>query len=138
MEYFIEKLNKMYSKITDKINPTKASTKLTFSNAFDAYFSLLLREMISLTLANMQEEALELESNLMVTDKIMAKPHYQDGENKKKKKVGPSTLGSKPKDNKIDEMTKLIKSFSSKVTRLEMENKAQSKPIQEGDNQNPK
>jgi hypothetical protein len=36
--------------IPDEINPTEASTKITFENAFDVEFSLLLRERRSTTL----------------------------------------------------------------------------------------
>jgi hypothetical protein len=60
--------NKMYSRIPDEIKLTEASTKITYSNAFDAKFSLLLRERISTTLLSMQEEAIEDESNNLALD----------------------------------------------------------------------
>jgi hypothetical protein len=40
---FTKRFNKMYSKIPDEIKPSETSTKITFANAFDAEFSLLLR-----------------------------------------------------------------------------------------------
>ena len=51
--------------------------------------------------------------------------------------MGPSTSSTKATENKIDEMTKLIKSLSLKITKLEMENKPENRPVQKGDNRNP-
>jgi hypothetical protein len=52
---FTKRFNKMYSKIPDEIKPTETSAKITFSNAFDAEFSLLLREIRYVTLSLMWE-----------------------------------------------------------------------------------
>ena len=43
----------------------------------------------------------------------------------------PLTSTRKSSD-KMDEMTKLIKNLSTKINRLEMENKNQNRPLQEG------
>jgi hypothetical protein len=56
----------MYSKIPDEIKPTETSSTITFSNAFDADFSLLFRERRSYTLSLMKEAAIEVESNILV------------------------------------------------------------------------
>ena len=45
----------------------------------------------------------------------------------------PLTSTGKSLGNKIDEMTKLIKNMFAKINRLEMENKNQNRPMQEGD-----
>jgi hypothetical protein len=42
---FIRRFNKMFGKIPAKIKPSDASTKITFSAAFDAEFCLILREI---------------------------------------------------------------------------------------------
>jgi hypothetical protein len=47
---FTKRFNKMYGRIPDEIKPTEASTKITYANAFDVDFSLLLRERRSTTL----------------------------------------------------------------------------------------
>ena len=70
---FTKGFNKMYSNIPAKINPTKTSVKLTYENYFDADFYLLLRERRSITLVNMQEATLEVDSNLMETNKLRDK-----------------------------------------------------------------
>jgi hypothetical protein len=63
----------MYSKILDEIKPTETSTKINFSNAFDAKFSLLLRERRSATLILMQEETIEVESNILAVEKLKSR-----------------------------------------------------------------
>lgn len=57
---FTKRFNKMNNKIHDEINPTEASTKITFANEFDAELSLLFREIRSTTLLSMQEETIEV------------------------------------------------------------------------------
>jgi len=63
----------MYNKITDEIKPSETSAKITFANAFDVEFSLLLRERRSTTLSQMQEAAIEVESNILATDKLKSR-----------------------------------------------------------------
>jgi hypothetical protein len=58
---FTKRFNKMYTKIPDEIKPTETSAKITFVNAFDVEFSLLLRERRSATLSLMQEAVIEVE-----------------------------------------------------------------------------
>jgi hypothetical protein len=55
----------MYVRIPDEIKPTEASAKITYANEFDAEFSLLLRERRSATLFSIQEETIEVESNIL-------------------------------------------------------------------------
>jgi hypothetical protein len=52
---FTKRFNKMYGRIPDKIKPIEAYAKITYTNAFDVEFSLLLRERRSTTLFSMQE-----------------------------------------------------------------------------------
>jgi hypothetical protein len=40
---FSKRFNKLYYKIPTEIKPTKASTKISYANAFDPNFCLLLR-----------------------------------------------------------------------------------------------
>ena len=66
----------MYSKILAEIKPSETSSKLTYANSFDSEFSLLLRERSSVTLLNMQEAALEVESNMLTTGKHKEQSEY--------------------------------------------------------------
>jgi len=60
----------MYSKIPNEVKPTPTSAKLTYANAFDSNFCLLLRERRCTNLAKMQVAALEVESNIMAVEKL--------------------------------------------------------------------
>ena len=60
-----KRFNKMYGRIPTEIKPSETSAKLTYANSFDHEFSLHLRERTSVTLFNMQEAALEVESNIL-------------------------------------------------------------------------
>ena len=82
---FTKHFNKMYSKILTEINPTETCAKIAYANTLDAEFSLLQRERRDITLVNMQEATLEVQSNLMETNKLRDELEYH-GEDKKKKK----------------------------------------------------
>ena len=58
---FSKRFNKMYSRIPAEIKPSETFAKLTYANAFDHEFSLLLRERRHVSLLNMQDAALEVE-----------------------------------------------------------------------------
>ena len=60
----------MYSRISVEGKPTPTSDKLTYAIAFDSYFCLLLRERRCASLADMQDAALEVESNIMAAEKL--------------------------------------------------------------------
>ena len=67
---FSKRFNKMHSRIPAEIKPTETLAKLTYANAFDHGFSLLLRERRPVTLLNMQDAALEVESNLLASNRL--------------------------------------------------------------------
>lgn len=62
---FNNRFNHMYNKIPVEVKPTTTSSKLTYANAFNSHFYLLLRERRCATLVDMQDVALEVESNIM-------------------------------------------------------------------------
>ena len=64
---FTKRFNNMYNKIPTKINPTGTSAMITYANAFDFDFCLLLRERRSTSLSLMQDAALEVESNILAS-----------------------------------------------------------------------
>ena len=61
---FTMRFNNMYNKIPTKIDPTDTSARITYENAFDSDFYLLLRERRSASLSLMQDASLEVESKL--------------------------------------------------------------------------
>ena len=60
----------MYSGIPAEIKPPETSAKLTYANAFDHEFSLLLRERRPVSLLNMQDVALEVESIILASNRL--------------------------------------------------------------------
>ena len=63
----------MFNKIPAKIKPTDTSAKITYANAFDSELCLLLRETRSASLSLMQDAALEVESNIIASQKVKGK-----------------------------------------------------------------
>ena len=51
--------------------------------------------------------------------------------------MSPSTSRTKVSYSKLDDITKLIKNLSAKISRLEMENKNKNKSVQDHDNKIP-
>lgn len=68
----------------------------------------------------MQKYAIELESNMMAANRL--KGESDKGANDKKKQTS---------DDKFEEMSKMIKDLTSKMTKLEMEGKNFIRLIQE-------
>jgi hypothetical protein len=114
---FTKRFNKMYGKIPNEIKPLETSAKITFSSAFDAEFFLFLRERRVSTLNQMQEDTIEVESNILVAEKLKTKG---DRDRKKQKEEMPSSSNA-AYDSKIDEMAKMLKALTSEIERLKME-----------------
>ena len=96
---------------------------ITFANAFDAKFSLWLRATKPQSLPTMQEAAIEVESNILVANKLKAEENKGGKEKKKQKdEKNPSTSKESPADQKLDEMSNLMKHLASKMSKLEVEN----------------
>ena len=127
----MKRFNKIYGIIPTEIKPSETSTKLTYANAFDHEFSLLLREGRLVTLLNMQEVALEVESNILASNRLKGNSAQQLYDRKGKKEA-PVVSTSHSVEGKIDEMAKLVKILTSKLNKLELE-KNSNKPVQEGD-----
>ena len=116
---FSKIFNKMYNKIPTEIKPTKTSTKITYASAFDFEFCLLLRERRSTSLAHMQDASLEVESNILETNKIRGK-YDRD---RRKGRAEASTSDSPAVHAQVDELTKLAKSLSAEMEKLKLEGK---------------
>jgi hypothetical protein len=107
----------MYNKIPTEINPTKTSAKITYDNAFDPDFCLLLRERRDTSLAHMQDAGLEVESNILASDKLRSK-YDRD---RRKGRDEPSTSDSSVAHPQVDELTKSVKSLSIEMEKLKFE-----------------
>ena len=89
-----KRFNKMYSRIPAEIKPSKTSAKLTYANAFDHEFSLLLRERRPVSLLNMQDAALEVESNILTSNRLKKETTQQMYDRKGKKEAAPGVSTS--------------------------------------------
>jgi hypothetical protein len=130
---FTKRFHKMYGRIPNEIKPTEASAKITYANAFDAELSILLRERISTTLLSMQEEAIEVESNIFASDRLKTRSNK---EKKKQREDAPTSSNRATFDIKLEEMTKTLKDLTSKITKLKWESKQPKKNFQGDGNRN--
>ena len=112
---FNKTFNRMYSKIPNEVKPTPTSVKLTYANAFDSNFCLLLRERRCASLANTQDATLEVESNIMVAKKLKS---HADRRRQRGEASSSSASSSKPK---LDKMTKMIESLATEISKLKVE-----------------
>ena len=111
---FNKRFNHMYSNIPCEINPTRTSTMITYANAFDSQFCLLLRERRCATLAEMQDAVLEVESNIMAAEKLK-------GHADRRRQRGEASSSSSSSEPKIDKMTKMIESLAAEISKLKIE-----------------
>ena len=98
----------------------------------DHEFSLLLRERRPISLLNMQNAALEVESNILASNRLKKETTQQIYDRKGKKEAVPRVSTSHSAKGKIDEMAKLVKILTAKLNKLELE-KNSNKPVQEGE-----
>jgi hypothetical protein len=127
---FSKRFNKMYNKIPTEIKPTETSSKITYANSFDLEFCLLLSERRATSLAHMQDAALEVESNILVVDKLKSR----SDRDRKKGKYKDSIFGSSTSHPQVDELTKLVKSLSTEMEKLKFEGKQGYRNAQNIDN----
>jgi transcriptional regulator NrdR family protein len=109
----------MYNKIPTEIKPTKTSAKITYASAFEPEFYLLLRERRSTSLSHMKDATLEVESNVLVDDKLRGK-YDRD---RRKGRVKASTSKSPVVHPQVEELTKLVKSLYVEMEKLKLEGK---------------
>jgi hypothetical protein len=127
---FSKRFNKMYNKIPTEINPSEASAKITYASAFNPNFCLLLRERRATTLAHIQDVAIEVESNILVVDRLRNKEDRDIS--RKRPEASPSN--SSPLPLQSDEVTKMLKSLSARMERWELEGNPLYKNPQNVDN----
>jgi hypothetical protein len=118
---FIQIFNNLYHKIPTEVKPSQLAAKVTFVGDFDSDFSLLLRERRSTILVGMQYDAIEIESNMMASEKLKTKVEMGTREPRLfKEHAGPSGSG-KSAEEKMDEMEKMIKDLLNTIFRMELE-----------------
>jgi hypothetical protein len=114
---FSKRFNKMYNKIPAEIKPSEASAQISYAGAFDPDFCLLLRERRATSLAQMQDAAIEVESNVLAADRLRNKADAD----RKKGRSEASTSGPLVSNPQVDELTKMVKSLSAEMERMRVE-----------------
>jgi hypothetical protein len=131
----------MYKRILAEVKPTEISSKMTYANTFHPDFCLLLRERRATSLAHMQDASLEVEahmqdavleveSNILAADKLRGKDDRDKGKGRSKT-LTYSSFVSPPQ---TDETTKLLKSLSTRMKKIELEGKQNYRNPQNVDN----
>jgi ribonuclease HI len=126
---FSKRFNKMYNKIPAEIKPSEASAKITYASAFDPDFCLLLRERRATTLAQMQDAAVEVESNILVVDRL----RHAAGRNISRQRPEAASSSSSPLPLQADETARVLKSLSARMERWELEGKPMYRNPQNAD-----
>jgi hypothetical protein len=100
---FSDKFNRIYNALPAQCKPPEGMAKLHYVEGFDDDFSLLLRERRSTTLAEMMDDAIEVEVNLLDSKK----GKYIFDNKKVKEESQPSTSQSSL-DAKFDSMLRAM------------------------------
>lgn len=111
------RFNHMYSRMPAEVKPTPTSAMLTYANVFDSQFSLLLRERRCTSLAEIQDAAFEVESNIMATKRL-------GGDADRRRQGGELSSSSDLKINKMERMIELLASEVSKLMAEEYSEEA--------------
>jgi uncharacterized small protein (DUF1192 family) len=127
---FSKRFNKMYNKIPAEIKPSEASAQISYAGAFDHDFCLLLRERRATSLAQMQDAAIEVESNMLAADILRNKADVD----RIKGKSEASTFGPSLPHPQVDELTQMMKLLSEEMERLKVERKQMNKGPQRTEN----
>ena len=101
MSDFVKRFNKLYNSLPVEMKPPPIGARVVFVGEFEPDFSFTLRERISPTLEQIQTDSLEIEANMSIAGKVR---------DKEKSKEEASS-----QDQRIDDMTKVIKNLSNKL-----------------------
>jgi hypothetical protein len=102
---FSKIFNKMHNKIPAEIKPSEASAQISYADAFDPDFCLLLRERRATSLTQMQYAAIEVESNILAADRMRNRADAD----RRKGKSEASTSGPSLPHPQVNELTQVMK-----------------------------
>jgi ribonuclease HI len=118
---FILRFNKLYNKIPAAVKPSEPSAKVTFAGAFEPDFALLLRERRGDTLIKMQDDAVEIESNMMASGKMKTKVDTANRDNRRYREPAGPSGSNRYTDDRVDDMARVIRDLSNKISRMELD-----------------
>jgi hypothetical protein len=106
---FSKRFNKMYNKIPAEIKPSEASAQISYASAFDPDFCLVLRERRATSLAQMQDAAIEVESNILAADRLRNQADANKRKGMSEASVsGSNTSGLSVPHPQVNELTQLL------------------------------
>jgi hypothetical protein len=106
---FTQIFNKLYNKIPAEVKPFQPKTKVTFVGAFEPEFALLLRERRATDLSRMQDDVVEIESNMMASGKLKTKIKMGNKETRRFREQARPSGSVRSAEDKMDDMAKIIK-----------------------------
>jgi hypothetical protein len=99
---------------------------VTYIGVFDVDFSMTLRERRSLTLLVMQEDAIDIQGNMIASGKMKQKRDQE--ENKKvREDCGTYDPSREPQEAKMDEISRLIRNLTNEMSIFEIEHRNANK-----------
>jgi hypothetical protein len=111
----------LYNKTPIEVKPSQLAAKVTFATAFNPNFALLLKERRSIDLTKMQDDALQIESNMMASGTIKSKTKAGNKETRRYREQGGSSGSGRSSRDKMDDMDKIIKELSNKISKIELD-----------------
>jgi hypothetical protein len=125
---FSKRFNKMYNKIPAEVKPSEASAQISYAGAFDPDFCLLLRERRATSLAQMQDAAIEVESNILAADRLRNKADTDRRKGKSEASTSGSNIsGPSLPHPQVNELTQVANFLKEEMERLKVERKQMNK-----------
>jgi uncharacterized small protein (DUF1192 family) len=132
---FSKRFNRMYNKIPAEIKPSEASAQISYASAFDPDFCLVLRERRATSLAQMQDAAVEVESNILAADRLRNQADASRRKGKSEASVSGSDIsGLSVPHPQVNELTQLLNVLKEEMERLKTERKQMNKGPQNTEN----
>jgi uncharacterized small protein (DUF1192 family) len=119
---FSKRFNKMYNKIPAEIKPSEASAQISYASAFDPDFCLILRERRATSLAQMQDAAIEVESNILAADRLRNKANTDRRKGRSEASTSDSNVSDPSLSHpQVNELTQLVNVLKKEMERIKME-----------------
>jgi uncharacterized small protein (DUF1192 family) len=119
---FSKRFNKMYNKIPAEIKPSEAAAQTSYASAFDPDFCLILRERRATSLAQMQDATIEVESNILVADRLRNKANTNRRKGRSEASTSDSNISSPSLSHpQVNELTQLVNVLKEEMERIKVE-----------------
>jgi ribonuclease HI/uncharacterized small protein (DUF1192 family) len=132
---FSKIFNKMYNRIPAEIKPSEASAQISYSSAFDLDFCLVLRERRATYLAQMQDAAIEVKSNILAADRLRNKANTDRRNGRSEASTSDSNIsGPSLSHPQVNELTQLVNVLKEEMERIKVERRKMYKGPQNAEN----